>query len=78
MPQTQNHTNLTKHMLEKAKSVFDIDETLSLLQASFPLRTSCEEFQKLVDEKAAERRVTATQLVDTVLKPTLGAQNIRN
>jgi len=77
MPQTHN-TNLTKHMLEKAKSVFDIDETLSLLQASFPLRTSCEEFQKLVDEKAAERRVTATQLVDTVLKPTLGAQNIRN
>ncbi|MCL2249791.1 MAG: hypothetical protein FWC13_11035 [Oscillospiraceae bacterium] len=72
------HTNLTKFMLEKAKSVFDLDETLTLLQASFPLRTSCEEFQKLVAAKAVERGISTEDVIDTTLKPVIGAQNIRN
>ena len=72
------NSGLTDFLTEKARTTFDLEETLSLLRGDFPLRTSSEEFQKAVKAKAQSLGIRQEELIKKALKPQLGGQNFRN
>lgn len=76
--QDRNSSSLTNFMTEKAKSTFDLDETINLIQEDFPIRTTSEEFQKVINNSAQRLGIPPEKLIEDKLKPMLGGQNIRN
>jgi len=74
MHEDEKYSRLTEYLEEKARSVFDIGDTMTLLRESFPARTFCEEFKKAIYKKALATNIPQDILIKK-LKSELGAQN---